>query len=53
VERAPSAAAGVDFMKQFRPKVLYKTESGTDVMIFKYFRRKILRKIGVFDSKQS
>jgi hypothetical protein len=26
---------------------------GADVMIFKYFRRKILQKIGVFDSKQS
>jgi hypothetical protein len=26
---------------------------GTDVMIFKYFRRKIQQKIGIFDSKQS
>jgi hypothetical protein len=28
-----------------------KDRPGTDVMIFKYFRRKIQPKIGVFDSK--
>jgi hypothetical protein len=34
-------------------QVGFNTWAGTDAMIFKYFRRFFLRKIGIFDSKQS